>query len=55
MKKRTINGYYNGVSDDMEHNLCGADRCFLCAAQYSYCDRYEYGDIPYGEKCLYSF
>lgn len=45
-------GYYNGVSDDMEHNLCGANRCYLCAEQYEYCDMYECGTIPYGTESV---
>lgn len=43
-------GYFDTVTDDGNHSLCGGCRCYLCAEQYGYCDKYEKGDIPVGEE-----
>ena len=43
-------GYFDTVTDDGNHSLCGAVRCYLCAESMGYCDKYEKGDIPAGEE-----
>ena len=39
-------GYFNGISLDGDHNLCGASHCYLCAQKYKHCSLYEAGDVP---------
>lgn len=51
-------GYFKEVEGaEMEHNNCGADKCYLCALRNQYCDKYEKGDVPEGKShdSLYLF
>lgn len=43
-------GYFEDISPDGWHNLCGAYNCYLCAENCGYCDDYEKGTPPEGKE-----
>nr|DAH99466.1 MAG TPA: hypothetical protein [Caudoviricetes sp.] len=46
-------GYFEDVSDEGYHNLCGKRNCYLCAKIYGKCADYERGTPPEGKEGLY--
>lgn len=48
-------GYFEDVSDEGYHNLCGKRNCYVCAKIYGGCVDYERGTPPEGREGLYSW